>query len=256
MPPNQHWHCSLVITIVLMAIMCSTLFILSMTFERFFSIIRPHKAASFNTVKRAKITIVCIFIFSVSYNLPHLFISANNGRTCISYAIVSEVFVGQIYYWSSLTISFVLPFVTLLTMNSVIIHTLRQRSKLNLSRLEEQGQSSKAKNSDRQIFIMLLLVTFGFLIFTTPVYVMTFYINFYTGTTPSFYAGFHLFYHVGEKTLYTNHGINFFLYVTSGQKFRTDLKKLFCKKHKNDKSIIDQPDNTTSSTQMFTIDTK
>ena len=33
-----------------------------MTFERFYSIIRPHKAASFNTVKRTKITILIIVI--------------------------------------------------------------------------------------------------------------------------------------------------------------------------------------------------
>ena len=62
---------------------------------------------------------------------------------------------------------------------------------------------------------------------------MVFYINFVNGNTPYFYAGYHLFYQVGEKTLYTNHGINFFLYVISGQKFRTDLLTLFkCSRNK------------------------
>ena len=50
-----------------------------------------------------------------------------------------------------------------------------------------------------------------------------FYSNFYSGDTPYYHAGFHLFYQIGD----TNHGINFFLYVISGQKFRSDLINLF-----------------------------
>ena len=42
-----------------------------------------------------------------------------------------------------------------------------------------------------------------------------------------------MFYHVGEKTYYTNYGINFFLYVMSGHKFRTDLRNLCGKKKGN-----------------------
>ena len=119
-------------------------------------------------------------------------------------------------------------------MNSVIIYTIRRRSQSNVTMSEGQpqghgkgeGQSSKNKHYERQIYVMLLLVTFGFLILVTAVYVMLFYINFFQGTTPYFFAGYHLFYQVGEKTMYTNHGINFFLYVISGQKFRADLVKL------------------------------
>ena len=70
-PPNQYWYCTLAITILFSSFLCSTLLILSMTFDRFYSIIMPHKAASFNTVKRAKMTILCIVLFSIVYNIPH-----------------------------------------------------------------------------------------------------------------------------------------------------------------------------------------
>ena len=231
MPPNQHWHCVIVITTVQTSVMCSTYFIVTMTFERFYSIVRPHKAASFNTVKRAKITILSIILISILFNLHHLFFTDNVGRFCIPVADYKSVVIIQVFYWSSFTLFFALPFVLLLAMNSVIIYTIRKRSKSNITMSEgqgqSQGQSSKSKHYERQIYIMLLLVTFGFLILVTPVYVMLFYINFFQGTTPYFYAGYHLFYQVGEKTMYTNHGINFFLYVISGQKFRADLSKLF-----------------------------
>ena len=41
--------------------------------------------------------------------------------------------------------------------------------------------------------------------------------------TPYSQALFHLIFSVAQKALYTNYGINFFLYVMSGQKFRKDL---------------------------------
>ena len=77
---------------------------------------------------------------------------------------------------------------------------------------------------------MLLLVTFAFLIFYIPGISMVFYINYIHGTTPYFYASQHFVFHFGEKSYFSNHAINFFLYVISGQKFRNDLVKLFrCK---------------------------
>ena len=128
-----------------------------------------------------------------------------------------------------------MPLVLLLCMNSVIIHTLRKSPVLNVkisnvqnqSQSHNESQSTQIKNSERQIYIMLLLVTFGFLIFVTPIYIMAFYILAVEGDSPQFYAGYHLFYHTAEKALYTNYAINFYLYVISGKKFRADLVKLF-----------------------------
>ena len=232
MPPNQSWHCSLVISLVLMATLSSTLFILNMTFDRFYSIIRPHKAAAFNTMKRAKITIVICIVFSIIFNLPHFWINLDVGRSCIPHGRSLHTIQGEIYYWLSFTVNFIFPFVALLIMNSVIIHTLRKRSKLAMveghGKSEGQTAKMKLKNSERQIYSMLLLVTFGFLTLSTPVYIMTLYVNVVNfRKSPYSYAGYFLFYQVGQKTFYTNYGINFYLYVISGQKFRSDLVRLF-----------------------------
>ena len=133
MKPNQLWYCK-ILAIFISSIHCSTYLLMAMTFERFYSIIRPHKAASFNTIKRAKIIISFTYTFSFLYNKPYLFIADNDGRICIQNSIASVNVYGELYYWLSEVISFILPFVSLLTMNSVIIHTLRQRSKFNISK--------------------------------------------------------------------------------------------------------------------------
>ena len=208
-----------------------------MTFDRFYSIIKPHKAASFNTVKRAKITISCIILFSLIYNIPHLFISSIQGIQCLPYGDAMGKVYGKLYYWLSFIINFALAFVLLLTMNSVIIYKLRKRTQFIMKQDsageqrgqdDREGQSSKLKSSEKQVFVILLLVTFMFLILTTPGYLLfllTMVKNFTTSSRA--YAGFYLYYNVAQKLHYTNHGINFFLYVISGQKFRNDLVNLF-----------------------------
>ena len=243
-PPNFYWFCTAGNFVLFGSFLSSTFLILNMTFDRFYSIVRPHKAASFNTVKRAKISIICILFFAFIYNIPHLFISSVNGKQCLPYGAAITKSYGQFYYWLSFVLSYTLPFVLLLTMNSVIIYILRKRLSPHLKKenrpeaeFKDQGNKQKLKNSDRQIFAILFLVTFGFLTLTTPANLLFLFIMIFDFTTSSkLFAGYYLFYHIAQKLYYTNHGINFFLYVISGQKFRTDLLKLFIRPKETDQS--------------------
>ena len=104
------------------------------------------------------------------------------------------------------------------------------------------------KSSEKQMYIILLLVTFAILILTTPGYSF-FLINlFYDfAKSPKVFAGYHFYINTAQKMHYTNHGINFFLYVISGQKFRTDLKNLF-----GVKGMEQKVTNTSSSSDVDT----
>ena len=115
---------------------------------------------------------------------------------------------------------------------------------------EGQSSNSKIKFSERQIIVTLLSVTFAFLILTTPAYSLFLYAIFYDyEQTPYAFAGYYLFYNVARQTYYTNYGINFFLYVISGRKFRSDLINLFeCVRHKPTAS-----DSSELETKVFTI---
>ena len=241
MPPNQLGYCIMSIFITTFAVLCSTYLLITMTIERLCSIIWPLKAASFNTVKRARIIIVCIFVTCFTYCIPFLFITGNRGKICIPNKFASVNVLGEFYYWLTQTFIFIIPSSSLLTMNSIIIHTLRKRSKLNISEPRGQGQSEgqtlKIKHSEKQVFTMLLLVTFMYLILTFSVRPLNFFRNFYTGNTPSYYASYHLIFQTGIQTFYTNHAINFFLYVLSGRKFRTDLINLLIPRKSNKNEI-------------------
>ena len=239
MPPNQFWHCALASAILFAFSLCSSHFVVAMTFERFYSIIRLQKAASFNTVKRAKIIILFIVIFSLIFVIPHLFITSYQGTSCINYAKIYLTPV-KLFFFLAFILHFAFPFLSLLGMNSVIIHVMRKRSLTmstrsdgeNQNQVHGQGQTSKIRSTERQIYIILLLVAFAFFLLNTPGYILVFYANFgdYYQSAQAF-AGYYLLYIVGTHLYYTNYGINFFLYVISGHKFRSDLLRLFnCKK--------------------------
>ena len=220
--------------------LCSALFILSMTFDRFYSIIRPHKAAPFNTVKRAKITIVFIIIFSTLFNIPYLFAMTVKGRQCMNDKRGS---IKAFFHWMCYVAQFVIPFLCLLTMNSFIIHTLRKRSDMIERQKQGQGQSKKegqsrsiSKTTERQIYAILILVAFSFFIFITPMCLFNVFGMLMDLTKiPRDFAEFHMFKIIVHKLHFTNNAVNFFLYVISGRKFRSNLMKLLsCKKEKND----------------------
>ena len=237
MPPNKVMYCSLQMYTYTSAYLTSAYLLVTMTLERSYSIIRPHKAAAFNTVKRARVVILIIFLSFFTYSVPYLFIGDHNGIACIINKYVSINILGDIFHWLNETLVFVIPFSSLLIMNSIIIYTLKKRSTQSLSESTVQGQTEgqgqkgqKSRSTETQIIKMLLVITFMFLILNIPVRILVFYVNYSSGNTPYYYAGLNLFYQIGEKAFYTNFGINFFLYVISGQKFRTDLKNLFLSK--------------------------
>ena len=256
MPPHRDGYCDVSNAAIFTVFLCSALLIVSMTFERFYSIIRPHKAASFNTLKRAKITIISIVFFTFCYNIPHLFISSVQGRQCLPYGTAMGKLYGEVYYWLSFMVLYALPFTLLLAMNCVIIHKLRNRVNAmvnqNVPADKGQGQSqgeikgSKLKTPDKQIYMILLLVTFGFLILTTPAYLLFLFIMIVDFTkSPLLFAGYYLLYHIAQKLYYTNHGINFFFYVVSGTKFRSDLLRLFrIDNHNRQESVTCQSTET------------
>ena len=173
----------------------------------------------------------------------------NKGRQCVPYVTGIDKVHGLLYYWVSFVINFALPFILLLIMNSVIIHVIRRSSSFRNKQDDSQGQGHSEghtkvnnpapKQTDKQVYAILLLVTFGFLILTTPAYVLFLY-NMFADHTESAekFAVFFLFYNIAHKMYYTNYGINFFLYVMSGRKFRSDLIKLFRRSSQDTKGHV------------------
>ena len=105
---------------------------------------------------------------------------------------------------------------------------------------QSQGQNTQSRNTETQVFAILLLVAFGFFVLITPLYAFNVYVSVFDyAKTPQRFAFFYMFYEIVVKMYHTNNGINFFLYVISGRKFRNDLMNLFkcCKRNPNEMSF-------------------
>ncbi len=248
---DQSTFCSTIINFPIFSVeMCGVCFILAMTFDRFFSILRPHRAAMYNTVRRAKITCVIIIIISFLFNIPHLYVSTAEDTKCTPFGKAINTVLGQIYYWLSVVVNNLFPFVALLTMNGRIIYAIRKRvQKQRLNWVQGDNiDGLQIHSTDRQLSMILLSVTFSFLILTTPGYSLFFYVMFTNvRSTPRVYAQFHLFWTVSQKAYFTNNGINFLLYVIPGRRFRSQFLKLFVSAKSKKKIIVHSNGRTTNS---------
>ena len=113
----------------------------------------------------------------------------------------------------------------------------------------KEKRQKTMKNVENQLTIMLLLVTTLFLVLMIPTYIRFVYPTFVKSDTPEKYARLILFFHITHKLYNTNNAINFFLYCISGQKFRNDLKEIFCSSRRS--SSKSTSCSTVSSSTVF-----
>ena len=211
------------------SLQCSTYLVVAMTIDKYIAIKWPHRAATYSTPRRAKITILTIITSAAMYNVPHFFTTAVVEGNCYGYS-VKGIFT-KVYSWLTIAINATIPFTFLIHMNYVIIKTVRSSRKMFRENVGTTGVDSRQKtmkSAENQLTTMLLLVTTLFLILLLPTYIRFIYAAFVTSNTPSKYASSIFFSEISFKLYVTNSGINFFLYCISGQKFRNDLKEIVC----------------------------
>ena len=113
-----------------------------MTFDKYFAIKFPHRAMVHSTPQRTKLLIAIIFVTSIIYNIPHLFLTGfvkNIDDICSAYVV--EIWYSKLYSWLSFTLNCILPFTLLVWMNYGIIKTVRQSGKQFHITDEESGNA-------------------------------------------------------------------------------------------------------------------
>ena len=226
------WHsleCKISVFLALFALQNSTFQILTMTLDKYIAIKWPHKAAYYSTPRTAKIMAMVLYVSASIYNIPHLFISSARDGECFAYGISSVM--SRVYSWFTFVLNAIVPFTLLIRMNLVIVKTVRNSRKMfraNDTNTGMEARQKTMKSAEKQVRIMLLLVTTLFFILIFPTYFRFIYLLVAKRDTPLQYAVSMLIYQTSYKLYSTNSGINFFLYCISGQKFRNDLKEIVC----------------------------
>ena len=230
---THKWYlleCKFLAFVALFALQNCTFLVVAMALDKYIAVKWPHRAATYSTPRKAKLITVGVYVCVFIYNIPHFFLSSVIGGQCFNFGI-SNVF-SRVYSWLSFVLNAIIPFTMLIYMNIVIVKAVRESRKL--FRVDERTDMSvdtrhtSMKNAENQLTKMLLLVTTLFLILLFPTYFRFIYMVFVKQDTPVEYAKSMLLIQITALLYISNSGINFFLYCISGQKFRNDLKELWC----------------------------
>ena len=195
-----------------------------MTLDKVIAIKLPHKSALLCTAKRAKILSVINFIIIATFYLPNFdFSKSLSDGDCARY--VKDRWYVTVYSYISLIITSMIPVSMLFVMNIVIIQTVRKSQ-----RMRNENQTviqDKAKVTEVQFTIMLILVSSLFVILILPFEIREIYYTIFSkAETPKQYAIFIFVFDITFELYNVNNGINFYLYFISGTKFRRDLLTL------------------------------
>ena len=108
------------------------------------------------------------------------------------------------------------------------------------------GRGSKSNrrftsDSNIRLTVMLLTVSFTFLITTLPMNVSIIASAFWNRQSDDLarMSKFQLVFTVAEMLMYLNHSVNFFLYCATGQKFRSEMVRMVCGKQRPQAIISD-----------------
>jgi hypothetical protein len=153
-----------------------------MSADRCIAVARPLHASSICTVRRARICVVILVISSLLINIHFVFthrLSGDDG--CINHERYA-FFYRHIWPWIDAAVYSALPFILLLTINSIIVHSLfqarRSTSKLQIYQSQKNRNKNKLSTSmSRKLTTMLLAVTFFFLLTSFPMVCLQIYTN-------------------------------------------------------------------------------
>lgn len=251
-PIFHQLECSILGYILIGSAQYGMLIIVAMTVDRFMVVRFSLSSARLShcTAGRARVMAGVLLGVALVFNIPHLvLLDTGVNYTCITFSGSSALV--RAYALLSIILNAFVPFIALLTMNIIIIKTIKDARKSfdeGGSFLRSRGPQTSGKDQSvkeqAQLTVMLLLVNGVFLLLTMPVYVRyIIYTIVNYRTHPAVLATYILVYHITHKLYYTNNAVNFFLYCIGGSKFRKELKQLFVKI----KGSVTNSDKTTST---------
>ena len=207
--------------------------IVSVTFQRLIAVCIPFKVKRLNTRTASCVSVITITTVSAIVS-SHFFVTyhkaeyVRNNKTVINECAKRDPnFVYNIWPWIDIMVGSILPFILLIVCNCIIISRVLSSNKQFAKKQREAQQQSNAKVTN--MTVMLLTLSFSFLIFTLPVMVYFLGRRYWnTDGDPHTKQKLRLFYTVASTLQGINHAVHFLLYSVSGTTFRKELTDMIC----------------------------
>jgi len=215
---------------------------ITVSFERFLVVYFPLQSRRWLNYERARTYIILILLFSIVFNLPHIFdskieadIHPQFGQIyCI---VVSDLRANKIYidfyvHWMYLIFNGFIPFASLSFFNIMIYRRIRRANK-------ERMQLSRSEKREISLAVMLMGVVIVFLICNVLALILNIMEAFYSTIDENLNA-------VSNLLVTINSSVNFLVYVIFGEKFKRIFCQMFCKNRMAKRDNALQDDSTYS----------
>ncbi|XP_060070328.1 sex peptide receptor-related protein 2-like [Ylistrum balloti] len=210
--------------------------------ERYIAICHPLRAISICTVRRARIIIVVIFVFSFYCRIPNFFeheirtVTPCPGSPEFRHIVLTKL--GQnitykiSYAWLvDCIICAILPFIALLFLNIRLIIEIRKSTRYLRYHLGTDSSMQNAVSSEQlKITMMLISIIFVFFICQAPYVITIAYRNIHQYTSRTILRSLTMEI-VADATIFMlalKSAINFILYCWFSEKFWNTFKRSFC----------------------------
>ena len=242
---SQPWLCKLNTVIRYTASQYSVWIIVAVTVERYIAIAHTLRAVGFCTRRKAAIVMLTLFMVLLTLNGHTLFTAtvkhydesttnttAHQGNS-IEYqcGFSNGTYIRDIWPWVDACFYSLLPFAVILSLNILIIRSVHQsdRQRRTMGSITSTDSNAAHRESEAKMTRILITISFVFLLTTLPVNIawLVQRKGHLTFNEPCKSSDIFLAVVIGRMLMYTNHSINFFLYLFSGIKFREKLFSMF-----------------------------
>ncbi|WAR11491.1 GHSR-like protein [Mya arenaria] len=239
---ESDWLCKAVSVLGYSSSQFSVWLIIAVTIERFLVVSHPLHTSRYCNLTRAKRIICLIAFLIVAINFHFLFTVSvhehEHGLKSCDSAPQFRLLVTVIWPWIDASLYALLPFLLIVVCNTlIIIQTLKAtiwREAQNGPLINTADKRKVFKDNNIKLTVMLLSVSFTFLITTFP---MAIVMVFHSGWSRdienvplSVIAQRQLIRTSAEMLMFLNHSVNFYLYCALGQKFRNQVLKTLCRR--------------------------
>ncbi|KAL4236447.1 hypothetical protein ACF0H5_004832 [Mactra antiquata] len=268
---NGRVACKTSVYLTYCSIQFSSWVLVAVTIERVISVVWPHRVKLNFTKKNTMLFISTLFvaIFGLNshilYGFGHSKLREHRGK-----GFCEPQYEGYLQFWTKMysfidfVVAFALPFVVLVISNAIIIQKLKQAHQKRKS-MSSMAKPSGPSDGDQSHNVTILLISLGVIFFICMAPVSVFFIYFpYWNELNEKWTCINAYEYFRQNEIqqlvfavvivlgYTNASINFFLYVASGTKFRSQIKALFLCRPVRPDSVFGSI-NTSQNRKRFTV---
>ena len=203
----------------------SSWMVTAVTMERVGVVAVPHKSKTIFTTRKSYIVIAVIIVLLFILNGHILFayelvVFDSGSKACLPKPKF-EYFSSNVWPWLDAMMYTFLPFGIILICNiiiiSLVLKSLRERQAMT-----SVNKESKQDSETNRMTQMLLVISFFFILTTTPI---SMYLLFSDPNDPDRFSENSIAFIIVNFTASLNHSCNFIMYSLSGPTFRAELKR-------------------------------